>query len=269
MFNLMKKQYISPKLAEEIDMKLLKKSELDSYKISSICQKRRIKAIEASAQLQSFRIEHPHEEVPFSVPRNKNRCYIKEGIKSIQNAMDWGRKNFNPGTIDDYFIKGIAGRITPKIYGDEKIANYRTSGTRILGATVTPPDPYKMREIEMPKFLEDLKESLKCPKPINKIESAIFAHLHLARIHPFEDGNGRSSRVLQNIILDSYNVPVPVIYSGERNTYYDLLDDAVKDWKHNGGKERGIVTMGERRFYDFIAGKVNVSLDGLLEKCGH
>ena len=98
------------------------------------------------------------------------------------------------------------------------------------------------------------------------ITAAIFAHLHLVRIHPFVDGNGRTSRMLQDLILDDYKIPLPIIEPGERGTYYQILDDAIYSWKHEG-EQGSRVTKDEQKFYSFMVGKINVSLDKVLDSC--
>jgi Fic family protein len=63
---------------------------------------------------------------------------------------------------------------------------------------------------------------------------AAMAHLNLAMIHPFRDGNGRMSRALQTLVLTRNNVVSPVFCSIEewlgRNTdaYYKILGDVGK-----------------------------------------
>lgn len=264
----MKKEYLSSDIRKEITYKLLESKGLNPYSVSSICQRIKRKRIKTSAQMQSFRIENPDLAIPFSVPRNKNKARIKEGINNIKEGFEWGRKNFNPKNFDESFFREIAGRITPEIY-DGQIATYRSTGTGIKGATVTPPYPQKLITTEIPWFVKSLKQQLEDSKLINKVESAIYAHLHFVRMHPFIDGNGRTSRILQDIILDYNQIPVPIIKSGERMVYYNILDRAIYDWKHNGGKEEGILTDGEKMFYNFMAGKINISLDCLLDSCNH
>jgi len=259
-------RYIGNVLVKELERKISYLRELDSHDVLTSCQKRRRKSIEKNAKVNSFRIENPGTQVPFCVPRNKNRHGIREGIENITNASRWAITNFDPDNFDESFFRGIAIRIFPDIYvGD--FAEYRTTGTSISGATVTPPDPYKLRAIEIPWLVDSLRSQFRLDGGVHRVETAIFSHLHMARIHPFVDGNGRTARVLQDTILDYSRIPVPVVESGERMTYYDLLDRAVYDWKHNGGKEYGVVTNGEERFFNYIAGKINVSLDNVLEKC--
>lgn len=228
---------------------------------SLFCRSHIKSVIEKNAQIHSYKMEYPDLQVPYSVPKAKRE--IKEGAENIRDAFRWGRKNFNLNNIDEEFIKQIAWRITPELYSG-KTAEYRETNVRL--GSVTPPYPAKVKDKEMPGFIESLKEQFKCEDLINKIESAIYSHLHLVRIHPFWDGNGRTSRVLQDLILDYHNIPLPIIEAGERNTYYQCLDKAVYDWKtkKDSGEVKHGATEGESLFYNFIAGKINVSLDKLV-----
>ncbi len=76
----------------------------------------------------------------------------------------------------------------------------------------------------------------------NKMESstvlAAMAHLNLAMIHPFRDGNGRMARALQTLVLTRNDVVSPVFCSIEewlgRNTdpYYAILGEVGKGSWH-------------------------------------
>lgn len=66
------------------------------------------------------------------------------------------------------------------------------------------------------------------------IIKAVVAHLYLAWIHPFGDGNGRTARLLEFEILLSAGVPSPAAhllsnhYNQTRTEYYRQLDMASK-----------------------------------------
>jgi Fic family protein len=66
------------------------------------------------------------------------------------------------------------------------------------------------------------------------IIKAILAHLYLAWIHPFGDGNGRTARLLEFQILMSSGVPAPASqllsnhYNLTRSEYYKQLDRTSK-----------------------------------------
>ncbi|MFA5098447.1 MAG: Fic family protein [Candidatus Margulisiibacteriota bacterium] len=65
---------------------------------------------------------------------------------------------------------------------------------------------------------------------INGIFKAIVAHLYMAWIHPFGDGNGRTARIIEFAILLHSGVPSPAAhllsnhYNQTRSQYYNHLD---------------------------------------------
>jgi Fic family protein len=69
---------------------------------------------------------------------------------------------------------------------------------------------------------------------IKPILAAILAHLYLAWIHPFGDGNGRTARLVEFAILVSAGVPAPAAhllsnhYNETRSEYYRQLDLASR-----------------------------------------
>ena len=69
---------------------------------------------------------------------------------------------------------------------------------------------------------------------IHAIVKAVLAHLHVAWIHPFGDGNGRTSRLLEFYLLLSAGIPQPAThllsnhYNATRPQYYSELERASK-----------------------------------------
>ncbi len=82
---------------------------------------------------------------------------------------------------------------------------------------------------------------------------AMAAHLHqrLVNIHPFIDGNGRTSRLVMNLHLLQHGYPVSIIDSEmeKRQVYYRLLSEY-----------RGIADGDSKPFELFVAQKVKASL---------
>lgn len=264
----MKKQYLERGLVNEIQRRY-EYLQNNKFDIRDRCRRLMMSEIENTSQVHSYRMENSHIIIPFSVPRNKHKRDIRRGIKNIERAFEWGCTHFSSGNFDESFLRELAVRITPELYPEEKIAQYRETSTRITGASIMPPYPAKLTGYEIPAFIQFLKTQLACPQIIHLIKSAIFSHLHVARMHPFIDGNGRTARVLQNVILYHSNVPPPVIETGERMMYYTLLDKAVCDIDSNKALGKQGVTEGEALFYNFVGGKINSSLDKLIDYCNH
>ena len=89
---------------------------------------------------------------------------------------------------------------------------------------------------------------------LHPIEYASIAHYRLVYIHPFVDGNGRTSRLLMNLRLIQAGYPPVIIKVQDRFKYYDALETA------NGGDIRP--------FIRFIAQCTDTSLDGYLDSLG-
>jgi Fic family protein len=82
---------------------------------------------------------------------------------------------------------------------------------------------------EVPGLMRELVKQLEVPADSPPMVKAAMAHLNLAMIHPFRDGNGRMARCLQTLVLAREGVLAPIFCSVEeylgRNTlaYYQVL----------------------------------------------
>jgi Fic family protein len=64
----------------------------------------------------------------------------------------------------------------------------------------------------------------------DKINLSFDAHFNLVSVHPFYDGNGRTSRLLMNYIQAYYDLPLAIINSQDRDIYFQaLIDTREKD----------------------------------------
>lgn len=98
---------------------------------------------------------------------------------------------------------------------------YRKLPIRILGANHTPPQPYLV-----PKQMEDLMINYKkWIKTKNIVEVVSLLHLNFEFIHPFIDGNGRTGRLLVNLVLMQNGFPPIDIKFSDRQRYYDCFED--------------------------------------------
>lgn len=58
---------------------------------------------------------------------------------------------------------------------------------------------------------------------LTPIEIATLFHYRFIRIHPFEDGNGRITRLIVNFILYRYGFPMIIIHSDDKQNYLSAL----------------------------------------------
>lgn len=79
---------------------------------------------------------------------------------------------------------------------------------------------------ETPALMHDLLEwyrEAEERQDINPIELAALFHYRYIRIHPFEDGNGRISRLIVNYILAKHGYPMIVVKSNDKSNYLTAL----------------------------------------------
>lgn len=96
---------------------------------------------------------------------------------------------------------------------------YRNVEVRITGAAHKPPAPSEMYR-QVKNFFADLTYRT----DLNAIELAAWTHAEFVKIHPFTDGNGRTSRMIMNYQLLS-NGFLPVSIAKEnRLEYFDALE---------------------------------------------
>ena len=99
--------------------------------------------------------------------------------------------------ISERTIKEIPALILHGI-DRENAGRYRTVPVMISGSTHMPPQPYLI-EKQVEDFILRLKQ-MEMEK-VHPVLIAAYLHDELVRIHPFIDGNGRTSRLLMNLYL--------------------------------------------------------------------
>jgi Fic family protein len=105
----------------------------------------------------------------------------------------------------------IVARSQPAIAGI-----YSELPRRIGGSPVVLPNPAKT-----PALMEEFGAWLQAAPPD---PAAVFeAHFRLTTIHPIGDGNGRTARLLMNLLLIRGGYPPVAVRPEDRNTYLDAL----------------------------------------------
>lgn len=110
-----------------------------------------------------------------------------------------------------------------------------------------PPHPQDLQ-----RHMQELVQWLNSEEALqlHPVEYAALAHYKLVYVHPFVDGNGRTSRLLMNLVLMQARYPPITIRKEQRAEYYAALDTA------NEGDVRP--------FIRFIAKCTEMTLDTLL-----
>lgn len=145
-------------------------------------------------------------------------------------------------TISEKDILQIHSLILKDI-DNSNAGRYRNVAVRISGSEVILPNPLKV-----PILMHDFFHWLKNAENIHPANLAAEAHYRLVTIHPFFDGNGRSARLLMNLILMIHGYPPAIIRLQDRLSYIKALEIAQL-----GGSKSN--------FLDLIIDAVDMSLD--------
>ena len=157
----------------------------------------------------------------------------------IQTLMD---KNIT--AITEQTILEIHSLILQNI-DPTNTGRYRTVPVRIAGSHVIMPNPIKVPTL-MKEFINWLHQEQN-----HRIQKAADAHFKLVSIHPFTDGNGRTARLLMNLILIQAGYPPAIIRKEDRRVYINSI-------------EKGQLSGDRSSYYSLIFTAVERSLDIVL-----
>ncbi len=175
----------------------------------------------------------------------KDHLEAKNHKEALDYLVDLTKKG-NKINFNEKIIRELQYLITKEI-DKEWAGRYRNSNVVIGGSEHKPIDAMFVKE-EMEKLVSWYKKE---EKKTNIIELVALVQHKFVYIHPFFDGNGRTSRLLMNLLLIREGYPIVTILKNDRRKYYRLLQEA----------DRGIY----RPFVMFISQAILRSLDMYLE----
>ncbi|CBE69711.1 MAG: Fic family protein [Candidatus Methylomirabilis oxygeniifera] len=140
-------------------------------------------------------------------------------------------------TLTSDIVKKLNQIVLDKLRLDEEVMPGEIRGHAVgVGRYHAP--PAQDCEYLLDRLCEWLNSKAFNPRPetviVYAILKAVLAHLYLAWIHPFGDGNGRTARLVEFQILIASGVPAPAAhllsnhYNQTRTEYYRQLDHASR-----------------------------------------
>ena len=164
------------------------------------------------------------------VNHNKAFSYVKDCIAEDKPLDESIVKDIHSILMENILLGGI----------------YRNVEVRITGAKHKPPVPS-----EMYYQIKDFFSNLNFKSDLNPIELAAWTHAEFVKIHPFVDGNGRTSRLIMNYqLMKNGFLPISV-NKEDKLDYFNFLEE----YAVNGNLEP---------FADFIAVLEEKQLDEYL-----
>ncbi len=129
---------------------------------------------------------------------------------------------------------------------DDWAGRYRATDVHIKGVDVELPSPQRVIYL-----MNDFANWLTVQQEEHPVRVAAGAHLKLVSIHPFSDGNGRTARLLMNLILILNGYPMAVLRNEDRTKYLDVIYQA---------QTKNTTSL----YYDFIENAAGRSLDAYI-----
>jgi Fic family protein len=139
----------------------------------------------------------------------------REAIQYVEELVQ------NTEPITAFHVRQIHKLILTHI-DDENSGSYRKTQVRIAGASFTPPESWQITSL-MAEWSDWVASFEGAIHPVNL---AAQAHHRLVAIHPFVDGNGRTARLVMNLLLMRKGYPPTVILRTNRRQYYSVLAKA-------------------------------------------
>ena len=139
----------------------------------------------------------------------------QDAIKLVESLAD------KQEPLTAFYVRQLHALVLAKI-DDENAGQYRNVPVRIVGAAHEPPPAW-----DIPAQMDDWANWLQAQTGLmDPVTLAALAHHKLVAIHPFIDGNGRTARLIMNLVLLRADYPPAIITRVNRRQYYRVLAQA-------------------------------------------
>lgn len=140
-------------------------------------------------------------------------------LQAINHIFDKHKKE----NMTHLEFTNILCEIAKKVSGDE-ISNFRTTEAIVAGSKIPRSKPQLIRN-DLWYLIDDYNYQLSnCKTDRDIFETEAWFHIRLLHIHPFEDGNGRTSRILLTYNLCKSNLAPCIITKENKKLYCDLIE---------------------------------------------
>ena len=140
----------------------------------------------------------------------------KEALEFLYELVSGKR-----GTVSEHLVRQLHQLVVQETE-KEYAGKYRDAAVIIGGAKHTPPDA-----IDVPRLMRELMAWFKKnERKLHPVVLSALLHHKLVAVHPFFDGNGRTSRLVMNVSLMRRGFPLAIILKADRKKYYSVLQKA-------------------------------------------
>lgn len=131
---------------------------------------------------------------------------LKNLYNTFISELEYINKGKNLEHIDERTLFRVHQSISTGLVSNEESGSLRTRAVRITGTVYIPPKDLQEIKSRLSEILFNQEYYA------NPLERAIFLHCNIARLQPFIDGNKRTARMIESIVLMNANI-IPVYSS--------------------------------------------------------
>ncbi len=219
-------------------------------KYPNLRRKSRIKSIHSSLAIENNQLSLFDVE---DVINGKIVVGEQKDIQEVKNAYEAYEQidKVDPYSLDD--LKKVQGILTFLLEKDA--GKFRNHGEAVYDGDIKifVAPPHKLVPSLMQKLFEWMDKNKDIINPL--ILSSVF-HYEFLFIHPFSDGNGRTARIWQTVILAHWEkifayLPIESMIKKNQNKYYKIIDNCNK----NGNSTE---------FIEFMLKMINDTIDEVI-----
>lgn len=142
-----------------------------------------------------------------SEKRYEDAKMLKNLYNTFTSELEYIHKFQNQEIINEATLFRIHQSISTGLVSNEESGSLRTRAVRISGTLYTPPKNQQEIKSKLNEILFQQEEYA------NPLERAVFLHCNLARLQPFIDGNKRTARMIESVVL--MNAGIIPVYSAK------------------------------------------------------
>lgn len=248
--------YYSVENAIDLDLRNRIETKIDilnnNPNIDELLSQKIIKNINQEALSHSYDIENQQKEYRRLRRVENPKITLRENFIALSDAWQYS-KNLDLSYLSQKHLIDINNILEPTSFG------LRNDTIKVSSSNVLRPSGKKLRDL--------LLETFDTANELPKLDASFFLHKRLLYLHPFTDGNGRTTRLYCNAILNYLKAPPLVIPASERNFYFTLLENSYSGLRNRKaiGKDDCDLSDSEKILYNYLASKLNTSLDMVID----
>jgi len=142
-----------------------------------------------------------------SEKRYEDAKMLKNLYNTFVSEMEYINKGNNQEQIDERTLFRLHRSISSELVSSEESGILRSRAVKITGTEYVPPKEIREIRIALNEIL--FNQELY----VNPLEKAVYLHCNIVRLQPFIDGNKRTSRMMESIVM--MNADLILVYSAK------------------------------------------------------